>query len=331
MADAFDDEEIAPSADEAKAARVYEMALVFTNRETPMSSTEIGRRFYPGLKPESVGRAFRRDRETLARIGLVLGNVADAASDEGMWVLDRNASLAGAESISAREALIIDVVCRQLVGDASFPYADELAIALAKIDQSFDGVLPGVAPAQPAGSAILREVRRSLESHAALETTYVDAAGRRTDRLLAPYGMFGLRGRTYVVAADLDAEGVPEDGGRTRNFRVDRISSARVRPATPYEIPGDFSVADHVYLPFQLGEPLFEAAFEVPEERERDLRHDVAGKGAWSQDGSTWSADVADVRVAAAWAVGEGIRPLAPKVLVDAWVEVLEGAMRHGD
>ena len=335
MSDAFDDEEPILNKDDLGALRVSEIVLFFTNHATPLTTTEIYSRFYPDRSIEAADRAFRRDRKVLAQMGIQLKNRAETVSDEGIWELDRDRSLAGSSTISAREALTLDIICRQLVGDPSFPYADELAMALAKIDKSFDGMLPGHTPTQPSTTGIRREICECLEQRCALTATYVDASGHKTNRMLAPYGIFSLHENTYVVAADLTSDGTLVSNGAAHTFRLDRFDSAKKalvkKKEISYEIPEDFSTDDFIRLPFQLGETICTATFSVPPERARDLKHDAAGKGTWSDDGLSWSAPVSDVKVAARWAVGQGIRPVTPAVVVDAWRAVFEGVMHYGN
>ncbi|GAA2207510.1 WYL domain-containing protein [Nonomuraea monospora] len=59
---------------------------------------------------------------------------------------------------------------------------------------------------------------------------YADRHGRRSDRLLHPYGIVGHSGRWYVHGEDARA-------GESRTFRLDRIADARA-------LPGSFAVPD---------------------------------------------------------------------------------------
>ena len=67
---------------------------------------------------------------------------------------------------------------------------------------------------------------------------YTDRNGRRTDRVVHPYGLVVHSGRWYLVAAD------PSDD-RMRRFRLDRVAAPALRTGT-FAVPADFDVAAHL-------------------------------------------------------------------------------------
>lgn len=325
MADAFDDLGYTEmTGDEVRAQRLLSLALAFTNRSTPLTSEQVQESIYPEISRETFSRVFRRDRKALAGVGVIIVSTA-GKGESGEWVLDASRSLAGVDAISARDALVLDVACGPLVADPSFPYADELALALAKIDRSFEWSLPGGAASPAPTDSSLRVVRRCFDAGHAARIEYVDARGTASKRVIAPYGLFGLRGHVYCVAARVE-DGVVDDTPHV--YRVDRMSSAEPVPQVTYTIPGDFSVEDYVVLPFQIGPTRGEASFVVPDLRSAEVIRDARGRGTWEDAAPLrWTVPYSDLDAAATWAVAEGIRPTAPAELVRRYERLLEGAM----
>ena len=325
MSDAFDDlgyQEL--TGDEARAQRLISLALAFTNRTTPLTSEEVWDSIYPDTSREAFSRVFRRDRKALAGVGVIIVS-ASGKGEGGEWVLDASRSLAGTEALSARDALVLDVACGPLTADPSFPYADELAMALAKIDRSFEWALPGGTAAPADTNSALRTVRRCFDACEGVRVEYVDAHGAKSTRVLAPYGLFGLRGHVYCVAARV------EDGAVSAPphvYRVDRMADAEPVPKVTYTIPGDFSVEDYVVLPFQIGPSRGDATFVVPSERAADVVRAARGRGSWEDAAPLrWTVPYSDLGAAATWAIAEGIRPVAPEALVRKYERLLEEAM----
>ena len=319
-----------PNADDLQARRITSLALHFTNRAKPTSSEDLWREFYPEQeRRDTVARMFRRDRELLEELGVYLERVGE---DEGSasWRLDTGASLAGSARLSPRDALLLELACRPLAADPSFPYADELSVALVKVSGCFDEGLPGTAPRPARAPAGLRALRSCHERRVACRMRYVTADGRELDRVVAVLGFFGLRDRVYAVAATVGGDGSLEEGG-VRTYRCDRVASARPVEDVRYEVPGDFSVDDHRVLPFQIGDVAADVTFLVPACRAADVRREGMGKGAWEgrEGGELWTVGAADLEAAAAWAVAAGVVPLAPEGARAAWHHALEASARR--
>jgi len=85
------------------------------------------------------------------------------------------------------------------------------------------------------GDALARRKRVSLDYHAM-------STGQTERRDVEPYGLFFVGSHWYLAARD-------RARGELRNFRLDRMSGAKVnaaKPATPdYEIPSDFHLREH--------------------------------------------------------------------------------------
>ena len=67
---------------------------------------------------------------------------------------------------------------------------------------------------------------------------YTDRNGRRSNRVVHPYGLVVHSGRWYVVAAD------PADG-QVRSFRLDRITAPSLGGGT-FEVPAGFDAGSHL-------------------------------------------------------------------------------------
>jgi predicted DNA-binding transcriptional regulator YafY len=88
----------------------------------------------------------------------------------------------------------------------------------------------------PAGLLLLLAEAAGARRPVAID--YTDRNGRRTDRVVHPYGLVVHSGRWYLVAADSSDDQV-------RNFRLDRIAAPAIRAGT-FEVPADFDAGAHV-------------------------------------------------------------------------------------
>lgn len=313
--------------DDERARRICSLALEFMNAPSPIPSSDIARAHYPDLSPDSFRRAFARDREMLAACGVVVRDQR-ADSGEALWEADGERSFARGPEISPTDAAALEVSCRPLADDPSFPLAGELRFALGKLARAFSESL---SVGRAAGSGATRELgvlRRCLTERVAAEVRYVDARDIESERRIAPYAFFSLRGTLYLVAAQLGEGGLVREGSE-RTYRVERFSNAAPLPRCPYDIPPDFSVEDYRRLPFQMGPAVGTATFEVAPEREEALRRSTGGQGTFDKAHGAilWSVEMSDIRAAASWAVSMGIVPREPSELVGAWRSVLEGVL----
>lgn len=312
--------------DDERARRICSLALDFMGATRPISSSEIARAHYPGLSADSFRRAFSRDRELLAACGVTIVERRQGVG-ESLWAADEEASFARGAELAPTDASALELACRPLVDDPSFPLADELRLALAKLSRAFSETLTLVRAPGDGASRDLETLRGCLARGIAVRAVYVNARGRRSERTLAPYGFFSLRGSLYLVAERLDDEG--GQTGAIRTYRVDRFEGARPVDGMRFSVPDDFSVGDWRRLPFQMGPSAYTARLAVPDEREADVRRAAGAQGDFARvDGRlAWEVDVSDEPAAASWAVAMGVRPVAPASLVRAWRSTLEGAV----
>ena len=302
------------------AQRLAGLVLGFSNSRTPLSSTMLHKAYYSGTRPRSFQRTFERDRQRLETLGFVVHEVGKDVDGTSLWQVDRSQSLAEGASLSERDALVVDVVCRSLATDGAFPYAPELASALRKIDRYFaeDAV---AYPAVGVRNEVAQVLVSCLSRRQAVRVVYTNAEGVSATRDLELLGSFTLRGHAYFVARTRQ-----QPNCRPRTYRLDRFSRAQgVGGTAAYEIPADFDARDWCLLPFQLGARTMEATFRLPDRLDPSLTARLSSNGTFRSDGR-WQTDVADVRCAARWAVATGLVPTAPQELMDAYVHVLEGA-----
>lgn len=315
--------------DDERARRICSLALEFMSASAPVTSEQVARAHYPDLSAESFRRAFSRDREMLASCGVSVRGVR-SSSGETLWEADPERSFARGAELEPRDAAALEVACRPLADDPSFPLAGELRLALAKLSRAFSEGLALGSWEGGSRARCLDALRRCMTERTAARVSYADARGAASERTIAPYAFFGLRGRLYLVAGRLDERGDEVPGG-TRTYRVDRFDRVEPLRGVTYDVPEDFSVLDWRRLPFQMGPERLVGVFEVSPDREGDVRRAAGGQGSFEErDGSTlWSVPVSDVRAAAAWAVAAGIVPREPAPLVSAWRTTLEGVASH--
>jgi len=325
--DAFDTRAFAFNRDDERAQRVAGLALMLMNASSPVPTQSVRDALYPDRSAEAFDRAFLRDRRTLGELGVQVEQVEGGLGLDGGWRIDP-VSMVETSGLTDEEALVVDLMCQPLCSDPTFPFGSDLMLALAKVNNSFEDVLPdlpGISLAEL--PAAVGGLRRAFLGRVACDVEYRDAQGRESRRRVAVLGTFGLRGNLYFVTCPFGQEGL--DRGRVRSLRADRVVSSHPVPGTPYEIPGDFCVDDYVRLPFQMGPATTSGRFLVPDELAAEVADDVAAAGrVFDERGRrVLEAQVADVRVAAIWAVSEGVVPLSPPELVDAFREVLEGVL----
>lgn len=317
--------------DDERARRIGSLALRFMNSPTPLPSSDIQREFYPSLGTESFRRAFSRDREALASCGVFVEERRQPG-EESSWAANDELSFASGAELSVSEAAALDVACQPLLDEREFPLADDLRLALAKLSRAFGEAYVMVPESQRPRDRHLSLVCSCLLARHALAMSYLDARGHESERVVAPYGLFGFRGNLYLVAGRLTGDGTPLPyPSETRTYRIDRIAKAKEMERVSFEIPGDFRLSDWRCLPFQMGHANLVASFLVPADREEEVRRASMGRGAFSRDEGplVWTVEASSVKDAAAWAVAAGIRPLAPSELVTSWKEALEGAIAH--
>ena len=307
------------TSDDEQARRLCALAIAFSNAESPISSQEVHAAHYAELSDDSFRRKFSRDREKLVECGLVIRQVGLDARD-ALWQADVS-SFADGSSLSADDALMLDVLCTQLVEDPAFAWRDELRLALAKVDHAFGALTAArLSPAHQANGT-LQTLLSCVEHSRLAAVTYVDAKGARSERTVAPYGHFGLRGNVYFVCAQVSEGTVESDNLRT--LRADRVERAK-QLAGRFELPEDFCIDDHVLLPFQIGAATCTGLLEPTAETDADMLADLDRRA--QRRGELREVSVSDVEAAARWCIAAGMRAVAPEALVSAYQAALASA-----
>jgi predicted DNA-binding transcriptional regulator YafY len=113
-----------------------------------------------------------------------------------------------------------------------------------RLARRLDALLGSLAfTAPPAGaaaadSAVLLSIADAVRHRRPVSIRYTSGDGRRSERVLHPYGLVVHSGRWYVTGAD---PGIGED----RTFRLDRIADARTLPGS-FEPPAGVDPAERV-------------------------------------------------------------------------------------
>jgi predicted DNA-binding transcriptional regulator YafY len=93
-------------------------------------------------------------------------------------------------------------------------------------------------PVATAETSVLLLLAEAARNGRPVALDYTAWSGRRSERILHPYGIVAHSGRWYVTGAD-------SSSGEVRTFRLDRITSAVVREGS-FEAPADFDPAARV-------------------------------------------------------------------------------------
>jgi predicted DNA-binding transcriptional regulator YafY len=117
-----------------------------------------------------------------------------------------------------------------------------------RLARRLDALLGSLAfTAPPAGaaaadSAVLLSIADAVRNHRPVSIRYTAADGRRSERVLHPYGLVVHSGRWYVIGTD---QGI----GADRTFRLDRIAGARTLPGS-FEPPAEVDPAQRILSGF---------------------------------------------------------------------------------
>ena len=302
--------------------RLVNLALYLASAHQPVSARNIQDAVegYPvDQDPISFQRMFERDKDVLRDAGFVLATTPDG---KGYW-LDRAATFASSVDLSAEEAAAIRAIGSALLADPSFPFAEDLRLALAKIASSLD-------TSEVSASARLadEDPERQGESVALLSRanalckrvsfSYTNSRGESATHTIEPYGLFVHDGRWYLVGRDTHLDEV-------RTYTVARASDIEVsssKPKTPeFERPADFDVRAFSRLPFQYGAPhaQFEAVIRFDAGASWRAPRLSAGSGTLTADGddTLWTVSARDESRLARFVVenGPGLDLLAPESL----------------
>ena len=315
--DTWNEDFVEPTEDDRTARRIVALAIALINARQPITTDRIRREFYQNLLDEAFRKAFRRDRVRLSASGIVVKR-SDLPTGETAWMIDEADSFVRDNPLSPEDALALDLLLLPLASDPSFPYANDLRLALAKIDRSFDASRPDPVPNEVrTRNRQVSQVEQCMAHRHAARITYTRADGSVTKRTIVPYGLFSLRSTTYLVASKLQGDSIEDP----HIYNLDRMGHVRELGGASYPIPPDFDVHDYIRLPFQIGPTQYTASFKIPDNRIAEVRTLVGDRGDWIQReyDCIMRANVSDETIAASWSVAQGVIPLEPESLVRAW------------
>ncbi|MGN0076190.1 MAG: helix-turn-helix transcriptional regulator [Parafannyhessea sp.] len=318
------------NSDDLQALRLTSLMICLSNSKKPLSTGELRDLYYADMSEDAFAKKFQRDRKSLATCGIVVREV-DRTADGALWDVDTDATFATDPGLSLEDATLIDVVCMPLANDPSFPYRDELTLALAKVNRSYTTVVASRDAGEPGSFDVrLADLVGALQNRHPITASYQARGAGEKNYTLALLGSFGMRGSTYFVACDYD-RGTRQLSGSPRTFRLDRFGKVKPLASHTYQIPADFSVNDYIRLPFQLGPVVCTADFIVSQPQTDqaltpEARRAISSYGSLSKDGRTWTVDVSNQDVAAAWAIDVGLVPQSPSTLADIYKSRLSAA-----
>lgn len=332
---------------EDSAQRLLNLLFALSSACAPLSTEEIVSDSDIGYGSEhraSDERKFRRDRDELARHGVIIAEVRPEGTpenEEARWALDRARTFAAGGIITADDADVLVHAIDDYLSVPGMPLRRPLAGVCRKLVRACsdasragsDGAGDATSghPANEADGKGGKEAEQMVDTvwsalmlRHKLPIAYRDAAGGETRRTVAVYGLFSHDGNTYFTGLDDLTDSV-------RTFRVDRVERAW-RPRGAYRIPEDFDVHEWLFLPFDFSDdsPIL-ARFSLPDSTPRDEAIAIGhGRGTLSHDGDGrwhWQVEVRDVAAAAAFALAHarsGMRPEEPPELVETWTSMIE-------
>jgi predicted DNA-binding transcriptional regulator YafY len=315
--------------------RIVNLALYLASARRPVSAREIagGVAGYPsGQNDAAFGRMFERDKDELRHAGFVID--VDRSDEVERYRFDADATFSEPVELGPVETVELRAAAAAMLSDPSFPYPDDLRIALAKLTAAAEGRIGASSAVRSAlnadedpsaQGAAVAELTRAIGSHKRASFSYTGAEGKASQRTVEPWGLFARDGRWYLVARDSVADGI-------RVFAITRmadLSVAQSRPKTPdFAPPADFDVRRWMLMPFQYGAQTGEATLRLTGPAAHRASALVAGQGFLSAaaDGAyLWRVPFADEMLLARWvaANGPGIEVSSPDSLRDALVSGL--------
>jgi proteasome accessory factor B len=235
--------------------RIINLALVLAAARGPVDADRIRRDVagYPDAgaqDEEAFKRMLERDKEHLREAGFSIESDA-----EGNYRLDATATFATPLHFSATERILVRAVGTAMLDDPSFPFADDLRIALTKLAETDDPAVPAITargadenPGQQAEMVAL--LAEAVSSAKRVAFDYTNSLGQNKHHDVEPYGLFARDGRWYLVGRDTAIDEV-----RTYTVaRAQRLSANAVKPKSPdFTRPEGFRVETFVRQPFQYG------------------------------------------------------------------------------
>jgi proteasome accessory factor B len=305
--------------------RLLNLALYLADAREPVTAARIRADVAGYASPAEQDEAaflrmFERDKDQLRAAGFLI-----EGDERGRYLLDRARTFAAPLELTAEETAAVRAAGAAMLGDPSFPYAEDLRLALAKLATGIDtDTVPAaarLADEDPARQGATVAALSAAASHGKrARFAYTNSYGAGAPHEIEPYGLFLHDGRWYVVGRDTGRDDV-------RTYAVARISELAIdsaRPATrDFERPGDFDVRRYVMLPFQYGPACdeFEAILHFEPQAAWRAAALTAGQGELAADDGalTWRIPARTRRQLLRFVVehGPGISIVEPGDLVE--------------
>lgn len=268
-------------------------------------------------------RMFERDKDALRAAGLVIDVALDPYTDTEAYRLDAAATFARPIDLSPEELAVLRAVAAALAGDESFPFHEDLALALGKL-----GAAGHDAPMGPAALGGAEEsphaqhvaaLAEAVRTRKGVTFEYTNSAGTTRQRSVDPYGLFFREGQWYVTGRDTDVDDI-------RTFNVERLGTLDVNPLKPrtpdFERPADFDVREQERLPFQYGPLSAETRIRFEPDvawRAEGLSRGRGGITTLPDGSAVWVVEAADLERLASWIVdaGAGLHAVDPPELLE--------------
>ena len=314
--------------------RLVNLALFLASAAHPVSAEDIRANvdgYSAGQDSDAFLRMFERDKDLLRDAGFAIDEA------DGRYRLDAASTFASDVDLTAEEVAVIRVVGMALLDDPSFPFADDLRLALAKLATSFEAqeapVVMRLAAEQPAlQGAAVAALDDAVTARKRVTFCYTNQRGEQKTHEVEPYGLFARDGWWYLVARDIALD-------EMRVYAVARTGDLSVnakRPKSPdFVRPADFDVAGFIRLPFQYGSEEFEATVRIAPEQAWRAQALTSGAGTLEPSGRAvvWRVAVRDSSRLLRWLVenGPGLELIEPESLVRRSRErMVETAALHG-
>ena len=309
------------------AQRILNLFFVLNSSPEPLTTEQIvldSDLGYGSGNIDSDKRKFRRDRDKLLERGIVIREVRAAGAqetEESAWTIDREHTFAAGGLITADDADILLDAIDQTLATGSSAFATPLADIRSKIAYLAGTSTTGEPPAHR--TPTVDAVWTAFAERCALRFLYQNSRGVQKERTVCVYGMFEREGTAYFCGLDNATDEI-------RTFRCDRIVRAW-RPSKAYSIPADFNLNDRLFFSFDFADrdPVA-ATFSFAPQAQADMVSGLTrGRGelARTAEGWTWTIGVRDLDAAASFCMEhamDGMRPVAPKELKQAWNRLIE-------
>jgi len=319
--------------------RLVNLALFLSAARIPVSAEAIRTEVYgydPDQPDDAFKRQFERDKDDLRTAGFV---ILTDTENEGYYRLDRASTFAASLDLTAEEAAAVRAAVSALLDDASFPFSDDLRLAMAKIASAVDsGDVPAaarLADEDPERQGwIVAQLADAANRRKVVDFGYTNSRGVNGPHRVEPSGLFLHDGRWYLVGRDTSKD-------ELRTYTVARMADIEVSAVRPkshdFEPPEDFDVTSFVRLPFQYGPDgsQFEAAIRFESSALWRMDAVCAGHGRTERDGDgvLWTVSARSARRLEQFVIdsGPGLRLVGPRDAVEALDQGLEEVLRiHG-